>query len=166
MRGGDTVLGNKIKQNLASPDNFHNLEAWEDTAQQNPDITSVSVTELWGILGAASDPILKSYEISVQNAFGYLVQNPLTHYTVCSIVVNAPWAEIGLLTPKASFVDVQPMNDRQGIVHSTGSKINFFTPDGSVSNSVRVQYVSPYPLANIALDLGDHEEKTLIRSIS
>ena len=138
VRGGNSTLGNIVKQNLASPDNYKNLVAWEATAQDNPDITSVTVTELWSMLSASNDPDLRGYEISVQNAFGWLVQNPLTHYTVCSIVVSAPWAEIGLLTPKATFVDVEKINPSDGVIFSTGSKINFMTPDGRVASDVRV----------------------------
>ena len=143
IRGGNTTLGDAVRQavyaNVTADDSYAKLAAWESSAQDDPDLTSLTVKEIWTILRDAKSPDLRGKEISMSNAYNYLVLNPLIHYTICSIVVSSAWGEIGLLTPKAEFVDWTGPDPSEGKLTAGPSKIRFATYDGESARSARIQ---------------------------
>ena len=95
--------------------------------------------ELWSALRLAKDAKLKAYEISLQNAFAYIVQNPLSHRTSCDMVVNAQWGEVGITSPGGDIVDVEQIEGETGKLDYTDSSITFRSPDLKQATGARVR---------------------------
>ena len=138
-RGGNLTACTLIRHSLLTNGSYDYLLEWQKSAQTYPDLSSVSVVSLWSLFRTADSQILRDYEISISNAFSYLAQHPLTHYTICSIVISAPWAEIGMITPGADIVDVKPIDVDVGIITSSLDRLSFRTKNGAGARDVRIQ---------------------------
>ena len=138
-RGGDSTLCNLVEKTLQTNESYSNLVKWQQTAQDEPDLTSLGVLELWAVLRFAQSQKLRDYEISLQNGFTYLVEHPVTHYTTCAIIITAASAGIGMLTPGADIIDVEKIDASLGTVESSFAGIKFRSATPQTAHGVRIQ---------------------------
>lgn len=70
---------------------------------------TMQTMSLWELMTAAMDDDLNNRAGDIESAFTWIVANPATHQTKCSLTINSDWGEIGLLTPSA-FILPDPAN--------------------------------------------------------
>ena len=141
-RGGDSNACQVVKDNLSAPSSYSNLQRWQATARDEPDLTYFGVVELWTILKYCKNDELKKRELDTQRAFSWLVSNPQIHMTSCDIVIDAQWAEIKLKDTESDIVNVEQIDRRNANYNPTRSGITYWTTDGQRADSIRIRHVS------------------------
>ncbi|KAI0055777.1 hypothetical protein BV25DRAFT_1921516 [Artomyces pyxidatus] len=116
--GGDSAAAGKLTTQPQDDNVYTWFTDWSKTARDRPDVTSLSLMEIWNIMALAADPGVSARSGDVQTAFQWIVTHPRTHRTKCRLSISSDWGEIGLLTPSAFIV-----NDPEGAVLPTNIQV-------------------------------------------
>ncbi|EEP80471.1 predicted protein [Uncinocarpus reesii 1704] len=108
-QGGDTSIGTKIASDPTTTDVYTSYASWTKSSQTTPGVMTMQTMSLWELMTAAMDDTLNLRAGDVEKAFSWIVENPATHHTKCTLIVNSDWGEVGLLNPSA-FIIPDPDN--------------------------------------------------------
>ena len=120
-KGGDSGICGPLEKSPSAAGGRSAYAQWTTSVDASPDLISVETVAIDTVVRQLDDNPARGMAQDIQDAYNWVVRNPLIHRTKFRMLISSDWAEVRTSSPSAYFAAVTDT----GFVMPADSSVEF-----------------------------------------